>query len=304
MRLSGKSRIIGIILGGATVGVVLLSLGLGCAERSRQVFPEEKAGAREANREGVDPLLLKKVRPLYPEIQLERAGTGAFFSVVREVFRVRVDDATERLLVEVQVIVPCAYTDHRWAEFLLFKDAEDSVPVSKVSSASGAGFGRRPQLVENRWVRFGDGPFVSLLEEESLQDFSGTGGCIMDGLARGAARAALRAYLNEGLEAFLKLAPIRAGQGRAVGSLPARVRRVEMYPSLVEDFRRSGLRYWSPWEGTILVRVTPADPTQDAVILDMGAKGWAEGITIADVELVLEDRCEEPTDRPGPEEVR
>ena len=64
MRLSGKSRIVGSILGGATVGVVLLSLGLGCAERSRQVFPEEKAGAREANCEGVDPMLLDKVRPL------------------------------------------------------------------------------------------------------------------------------------------------------------------------------------------------------------------------------------------------
>ena len=202
------------------------------------------------------------------------------------------------------MIVPCAYTDHRWAEFLLFRDSEDSVPISKVSSASGAGFRRKPELVENRWVRFGDGPLVSLLEEESLQGFSRTGGCIMDGLSRGAAMAALNVYLNEGLEAFLKLAPIRAGQRHRVGSLAARVRRVEMYPSLVEDFRRSGFRYWSPWEGTILVRVTPADLTQDAVILDMGAKGWAEGITISDVELVLQDRCEEPTDRPGPEEVR
>jgi hypothetical protein len=51
------------------------------------------------------------------------------------------------------------------------------------------------------------------------------------------------------------------------------------------------------------VRVTPADPKQDAVILDMGAKGWAEGITIADVELILQERRKEPTDRPGPQEM-
>ncbi|MHC4281924.1 MAG: hypothetical protein ACYSWZ_02980 [Planctomycetota bacterium] len=35
----------------------------------------------------------------------------------------------------------------------------------------------------------------------------------------------------------------------------------------------------------------------------MGAKGWAEGITIADVELILQERRKEPTDRPGPQEM-
>jgi hypothetical protein len=254
------------------------------------------------DREGIDPVLLEKVRPLYPNIQLKREGKAAFFSIVREVFRVRIDDATERLIVEVRVIVPAALVDHAWGAFLLFKDADDAVPIAKVHSWA-VGFHDKPQLVENRWVRFGDGPLVSLLEEESLKDFRRVGEGLLYGLARGAAKAALKVYLNEGLDAFLKLAPIRAGQKHKVGSLPQRVSRVEIYPSLVEDYRTSGFRYSSPWEGTILVRVTPADPKQDAVILDMGAKGWAEGITIADVELILQERRKEPTDRPGPQEM-
>jgi hypothetical protein len=254
------------------------------------------------DREGIDPVLLEKVRPLYPNIQLKREGTDAFFSIVREVFRVRIDDATERLVVEVRVIVPAARVDHGWGVFLLFKDTDDPVPIAKVHSWA-VGFRDKPRLVENRWVRFGDGPLVSLLEDESLQDFSRAGGRLLDGMARGAAKAALKVYLNEGLDAFLKLAPIRAGQEHKVGSLPKRAGRVQIYPSLVEDYRTSGFRYSSPWEGTILVRVTPADPTQDAVILDMGAKGWAEGITIEDVELIIQETREEPTDRPGPEEL-
>ncbi len=152
-------------------------------------------------------------------------------------------------------------------------------------------------------MSFRDGPLVSLLEDESLKDFSRAGGRLLDGLARGAAKEALMVYLNDGLDAFLKLAPFRAGKKRAVGSLPQRVGRVEIYPSLVEDYRTSGFRYSSPWEGTILVRVTSADPTQESVILDMGAKGWAEGITVEDVELIIQERRKEPTDRPGPEEL-
>jgi hypothetical protein len=110
-------------------------------------------------------------------------------------------------------------------------------------------------------------------------------------------------YLNDGLSAFLKLAPIRARapSERAVRTLPERASRVEMYPSRVEDFRPAGFRYSSAWEGTILVRVTPADPTQDTVVLEMGAQGRGEGIAIADVELFFADaRTEEPTDRPAP----
>ncbi|MHC4642805.1 MAG: hypothetical protein ACYS32_14270 [Planctomycetota bacterium] len=288
----------------AAVAVVLFGLGLGCAQRSEHVFSEEKVRPRNASRvrEGIDPVLLEKVRPLYPNIQLKREGTGAFFSMVREVFRVRIDDAKERLIVETRVIVPAARVDHGWGVFLLFKDTDDPVPIAKVHSWA---LGRRskPRLIENRWVRFGDGPLVSLLEDESLQDFRRVGEGLLYGLARGAAKAALKVYLNEGLDAFLKLAPIRAGQKHKVGSLPQRVSRVEIYPSLVEDYRMSGFRYSSPWEGTVLIRVTPADPKQDTVILDMGAKGWAEGITVEDVELIIQERREEPTDRPGPQEL-
>lgn len=182
---------------------------------------------------------------------------------------------------------------------MLFKDADDALPVATISSFVAGGDIR---LVENRWVRFGEGPLVSLLEDESLHYFSRAGGGLLAGLSRAAARDILNVYLNEGRDAFMKMAPIRAGRGHRVRSLPDRVSRIELYPSLVEDFRGSGFRYWSPWEGTILVRITPADASQNPVILEMGAKGWAEGITSAEVELVLhETREEEPRDRPRPE---
>ncbi|NIP27028.1 MAG: hypothetical protein GWN67_22150 [Phycisphaerae bacterium] len=297
-----KSWLSGNVLGAAAVALVLFVLGLGCAQRSEQVFSAEQVRARNTSADSrrIDPVLLEKVRPLYPNIRLKREGSAAFFSIVREVFRVRIDDATERLIVEMRVTVPAALVDHAWGAFLLFKDAGDTAPIAKVPTFVA---GRDIRLVENRWVSFRDGPLVSLLEDESLKDFSRAGGRLLDGLARGAAKEALMVYLNDGLDAFLKLAPIRAGKKRAVGSLPQRVGRVEIYPSLVEDYRTSGFRYSSPWEGTILVRVTSADPTQESVILDMGAKGWAEGITVEDVELIIQERRKEPTDRPGPEEL-
>ncbi len=299
-----RNWLFGNVFGAAAVGVVLFALGLGCAQRSEQVSKEEKVRARNtsADSEGIDPVLLEKVRPLYPNIRLKREGSAAFFSIVREVFRVRIDDATERQIVEMRVTVPAALVDHAWGAFLLFKDADDPVPIAKVHSWS-LGSRSKPRLVENRWMRFGNGPLVSLLEDESLQDFNRAGEVLLLGMARSAAKEALKVYLNDGLDAFLELAPIRAGEKHAVGSLPQRVSRVEIYPSLVEDYRMSGFRYWSPWEGTVLVRVKPADPTQDEVILDMGAKGWAEGITIEDVELIIQERRKEPTDRPGPEEL-
>jgi hypothetical protein len=259
-----------------------------------------RARNTSADNEKIDPVLLEKVRPLYSNIRLKREGSAAFFSIVREVFRVRIDDTTERQIVEMRVTVPAALVDHAWGEFLLFKDADDTVPIAKVPTFVA---GRDIRLVENRWVRFGNGPLVSLLEDESLQDFSRAGQRLLDGMARSAAKEALKVYLNHGLDAFLELAPIRSGKKRAVGSLPQRISRVEIYPSLVEDYRMSGFRYSSPWEGTVLVRVTPADPTQESVILDMGAKGWAEGITVEDVELIIQERRKEPTDRPGPEEL-
>jgi hypothetical protein len=200
-----------------------------------------------------------------------------------------------------RVTVPAALVHHAWGAFLLFKDADDPVPIATVPTFVA---GRDIRLLENRWIRFGNGPLISLLEDESLQDFSRAGEGLLIGMARDAAKEALKVYLNDGLDAFLKLAPIRAGCKHKVRSLPQRAGRVEIFPSLINDYRLSGFRYWSPWECTVLVRATPADPTQDAVILDMGAKGWAEGITAEDVELLLQEtRDKIPTDRPGPEEM-
>ena len=79
--------------------------------------------------------------------------------------------------------VPAALVDHAWGAFLLFKDADDPVPIAKVPTFVA---GRDIRLVENRWVRFRDGPLVSLLEDESLQDFNKAGEGLLIGMARGA----------------------------------------------------------------------------------------------------------------------
>ncbi len=285
--------------------IATICLGLGCAQTSKQGFSGEAVGARDSleNRERIDPILLKKVSSLYPRIQLQPAETVAFFSIVREVFRVPVDDATERLMVEVRWVVP-GLSARGAGAFLLFKDAEDEVPISKVWTHAVAP-GDDVLLVENQWVRFGNGPLVSLLEDESMRNLSWAVGNYLAVLARGAASGALNVYLNEGLSAFLKLAPIRArapSEG-AVRPLPGQASQVVMYPSRVEDFRSAGFRYSSAWDGSVLVRVTPADPTQDAVVLEMGAQGRGEGIAITDVELFVVDvRPGKPTDRPAPEE--
>ncbi|MHC4281926.1 MAG: hypothetical protein ACYSWZ_02990 [Planctomycetota bacterium] len=109
-----RSWLSGNVLGAAAVGVVLFGLGLGCAQRSEQVFSEEQVRPRNASvdREGIDPVLLEKVRPLYPNIQLKREGKAAFFSIVREVFRVRIDDATERLIVESRPLLSITHGAH------------------------------------------------------------------------------------------------------------------------------------------------------------------------------------------------
>jgi hypothetical protein len=95
------------------------------------------------------------------------------------------------------------------------------------------------------------------------------------------------------------LAPVRPHREREVGQLPQRISRFDMYPSLVEDSRVPGFKYYNSWEATVLVWLTPDDPSEDAVVLEIGARGLTEGIDVSEVDLLLwETRPDEPPDRP------
>ena len=309
-----------------------IPLAIGCATLAEEEVSPLRSAAAIASEPGarpIDPGLLEKVRPLYPAIQTPPAAAHAAasgprrtsaaktdpatasrprFSAVREALRAPIGADTERLIVEVRWVIPMARTLRGGGEFLLFRDAEDKTPVARLKNYSCAW--DRVRLVGGRWARIEDdvdSPLVSLMEDESLEGFGDYASArMLIPLARLAAKKALRRYLEEGLSAFLDAAPIRSGQQHRLHPLPERAARIEIYPSRVEDLRVSGFRYSSPWEATVLVRVTPEDPEQEAVVLDLGAKGWAEGIEVKEVELVLQDRLDgEPADRPAPEdEVR
>jgi hypothetical protein len=254
--------------------------------------------------EGIDPGLLQNIRLLYPEVELRRRGGRPFFSAVQEVARVRLRDNTERRVVWVHLTIPAARVDHGRGELLIFEDAADARPmVRRQMHTLPVMRGSEIHLLENRWLRFGaDSPLVCLTDEKSLRHFDEQGlGSLTMGLSVWAARIALDAYLHEGLEAFLERAPIRKHRERNVKSLPDRIRRFEIYPSLVEDMRYSGFKYSDAWEATLLVRLTPADEPRKAVVLEIGARASSAGIDSEDVELLLwETRTDEPTDRPAP----
>ena len=118
-------------------------------------------------------------------------------------------------------------------------------------------------------------------------------------LAKEAIKAALGVYLKDGSAEFLKLAPVSNHRERQVQKLPDRIRDVQIYPSLVGELRSSNFKYSTEWEGTFIVKLLPASEFQKPVILEMGVKGWSEGITSEDVRLFIWDSLiEPPHDRP------
>lgn len=265
-----------------------------------------EAQSSQALRPAIDAAMLEKVRPLFPDIELERGPSGnAYFLSVQEVARVQSEAAEERLVVWVGVIVP-AMVDHGWCQLLIYEDADDPIPVARLPGTypgvCGAG-ACHARLIENRWLQFGpNGCMVSLTDELGIEYLAKRQGFdyVSEGLTREAAIESLEIYLNHGREAFLDRAPIREHQESRV-HLPDQIAAYELYPSLVEDMRFAGFRYSDSWEAMVLVRLTPSDETQTPVILEMGARASSGGILSEDVELLLwETRTEEPTDRPAP----
>jgi hypothetical protein len=252
----------------------------------------------------IDLGLLERVRPLYPNIRLEREEQGEpFFTEVREIARVLADDGKERLVVGARWIIPLARTDRGGGEILIYEDIEDEIPIVRrgmftlpIWSFSDI------RLIERRWLQFGtDEVLISLVERDSLERFRKHGlGIFYVGLPRGAAERALNVYLEDGLEAFLELAPVRPHRAREVGQLPERISRFDLYPSLLEDSRLPGFKYYNSWEATVLVRLTPEDSSAEPIVLEIGARGLTEGIDVPDVELLLwQTRPDEPPDRPA-----
>jgi len=204
-------------------GGILIPLGF--VQDSKQFLAaEEPDSAKQSQQsEQVDPVLLKKIRPLYPDIQLKRRGAASFFSRVKEVARVRLEGGKERLVVRVGVIVPAARVDHGWGELLIFRDADDALPMVRTSTFSiPLTPGSKIHLVAHRWLQFGTGSLVSLIDEKSIKHFGEHGTGILYGLSVAAVQRALAVYLNKGREAFLERAPIRKRSRKHV-TLPDRI---------------------------------------------------------------------------------
>jgi len=82
----------------------------------RQLNSESQTSRRTSTSSTqINPALLKKLRPLYPGVRLQRGASGEpFFFKVEEVARVRLKHGRERLVVRVGVTVPAARVDHGW----------------------------------------------------------------------------------------------------------------------------------------------------------------------------------------------
>ena len=260
------------------------------------------SGGQTEHNDKIDPVLLQKIRPLYPNVLLQRTGENPFFSSVREIARVRTTNGKQRLVVEVGWTVPAAMVDHGSGDLLIYDDAKDTIPLVKISERSiGPG---NIHLVQNQWLRFGDGPLVSLLDGKSLEYLEKHGMMtLFYGLSQDAARKALTTYMKQGRESFLKLSTVKERSDLHI-RLPERVTKIEEYPSLNEDFREADFKYSPPWEGIMFFRLTPINPSDHKVILEICVEGASEGITADQVKLVVWNvLAEEPTNRPEPVDI-
>ncbi len=284
------------------VGVIILSVRTSFTQSLIGQSPLKSStfSNREVDRKNkIDPILLNKILPLYPNVRLHREGENPFFSCVQEIADVRNSNGEKRLVVKVAWTIPGAMVDHGGGDLLIYEDAKDAFPFVKISEMS------IPMgnicLIQNCWLQFDDGLLVSLEAKESLQYLKEHGlGFQFYNLARGAVEKSLMVYKNEGREAFLKIVAIPRSQESYIKNVPEHISECEIYPSLVEDFRSSGFKYSSPWEATIFVQLTPTKPGKP-IILQVGASGYAEGIDASQVKLLLWDLSEnELKDRPEP----
>jgi len=251
----------------------------------------------------IDPILLAKVRPLFPSITLRPNGKDPFFSTVRQVASVTLKDGKKRLVVAILWKVPAAMVDHGGGQILIFDDGMNIVSLLQLPTFTLPFYDlSKIHLVDDRWLQFGDSPLLDLTEEKSLNYVRKYGMQVLFyKISLESVRKALTVYLTNGLGPFLKMAPVAKKQELFVKHLPQRINRVEIYPSLVEDFSDSGFRYSSNCKGAMLVRLTPNDKSQKPINLTMRVQIGAGGFDVADVKLFLLDmKYAKPTDRPMP----
>ncbi len=278
-------------------------LGSALAELPSDAITERSRAKTEREpKDDLDATWLQRVKPLFPEVRDNRSGKQPFFAEVIEVVRVPLEDGQTRVVVWVKVIVPAARVDHGWGEVMIFAQADDEQPLAR-RNAFTLPIMRASEisLVAGRWLQFGKrGPLVSLADLEALKHFQEQGTPdLMWGLSVLATERALVIYLDEGREAFLKQAPLAPHQEKSV-RLPARIRAVHFYHSLAEDMRYAGFKYSDAWEGTILVRLTPADEQSPPVTLEIGTRASSAGIEAEAVEMFLwQTLPTAPTDRPA-----
>ncbi|MEX1230112.1 MAG: hypothetical protein WEB58_07730 [Planctomycetaceae bacterium] len=282
------------------IGSVLVSA---LAEPPRDILPQgSRANSIHVANDQINATWLQKVRPLFPEVGLQRSGNRPFFAEVIEVVRVPLEDGQTRVVVWVKVIVPAARVDHGWGELMIFAQADDEQPLARRPTHTLPVFrASEISLVAGRWLQFGKrSSLVSLADLEALKHFQEHGlQRVLWGLSVVATERALVIYLNEGREAFLKQVPLAAGQEKPI-QLPPRIRAVHFYHSLAEDMRYAGFKYSDTWEGTILVRLTPADEQSPPVTLEIGTRASSAGIEVEAVEMFLwKTLPTAPTDRPA-----
>ena len=114
-----------------------------------------------------------------------------------------------------------------------------------------------------------------------------------------ACRRALIEYLRDGREKFLEGIPVKTSPEREFTELPNRIESAVIYHSLVEDFRSSGFKYTTAWEGTIFAQVVPENNSKNPIVIEFGVTGEYEGIDDDDVKIFIwRTLVKEPLDRP------
>lgn len=245
----------------------------------------------------VDEVTLAHVRREYPETTMADDDRRPYFRAIELVQRFSVNGELHQLLWIARGRV-------RHSETIIL-DSAGRVVCRDAGVTRGA-----IEIIDETWLRQGNAPLVHLGDPTHLDHVRRHGhGEILAGLVIPRVRAVLNVYLAEGRAAFLEAVPSRRFDHpwederiqASIALLPERLKRVEIYPSLVVDFRPSGFRYASPWEATVMARLTPLDPAHPSVMIEIGASGWSEGAHESEVECFSWSvGLEEPTDRPPP----
>jgi len=249
----------------------------------------------------VDPTVVKKIRPLYPDVTEHRQLGHPTFICVEEVARATRANGLSCSVVKVLTAIPSGAADHGGGDLLIFTNSRDSTPTYRRSLHSLPFIDQKIELVNDRWFRFGKtGALISLIDDNSLKHFAECGNeGLLNKFCHMACRRALIEYLRDGREKFLEGIPVKTSPEREFTELPNRIESAVIYHSLVEDFRSSGFKYTTAWEGTIFAQVVPENNSKNPIVIEFGVTGEYEGIDDDDVKIFIwRTLVKEPLDRP------